>query len=127
MAECAIQKRSNGILNPPAAKEMQNGTFYLEEVILDVQSASFWLTDRCLSGYLFITQIYSMSDWKASVLDIESELAKVDMDVTLYETDDGIQAYLSLLPGGTLFYFSAPSQYLRNKVTLFISLKIKFK
>ncbi|GFT48977.1 laminin subunit alpha [Nephila pilipes] len=95
------------------------GTFYLEEInpLGCTKCFCFGTTDRCSSGYLFITQIYSMSNWKANVLDIESDMAKVDMEVSLFEIEDGIQAYLSLLPGGTLFYFSAPSQYLGNKLS----------
>lgn len=60
-----------------------------------------------------------MSGWTAQVLDNENELAEVEMDVTLNEGVGEIQGILpDTWPSGSLFYFSAPRNYLGNQVII---------
>ncbi|XP_035223568.1 laminin subunit alpha-like, partial [Stegodyphus dumicola] len=98
------------------------GTFYLEEVNPAgcTKCFCFGTTDRCQSGYLSLVQILDMSNWVETVIDVAKDMAVVNIPVTLVESADGIQA---LLPdewpdeSGALFYFSAPSSYLGNKLS----------
>ncbi|GIY48487.1 hypothetical protein CEXT_162291 [Caerostris extrusa] len=77
----------------------------------------FW-NNRSMLKWLFVYHTDLFHVWlEIRVLDVEFELATVEMDVDLYDAEDGIQAYLSVLPGGTLFYFAAPPQYLGNKLS----------
>ncbi|XP_054719477.1 laminin subunit alpha-like [Uloborus diversus] len=98
------------------------GTFYLEEVnpLGCTKCFCFGTTDRCSSGYFFKTQIYEMSNWNQALINVDSELSEVDDNGTMYLqiTDNGLEASLpDVWPENVLFYFSAPSRYLGNKLT----------
>ncbi|KAG8193252.1 hypothetical protein JTE90_005598 [Oedothorax gibbosus] len=96
------------------------GTFYLEEVnpLGCSKCFCFGTTDRCSSGYLFKTQILTMSDWGSTVIDVNDEMKSVAAEVLLYERDDLVQAILPPeMPEGSIFYFKAPSSYLGNKLS----------
>ncbi|XP_015919728.2 laminin subunit alpha isoform X1 [Parasteatoda tepidariorum] len=93
------------------------GTFYLEEVnpLGCTKCFCFGATDRCSSGYLFSAQVYTMSGWDKKVFTMKQEMMEVEgVPITL--TED-VKAVLPLeWPQDDLFYFSAPKEYLGNKL-----------